>query len=70
MFSELPPDYSRYSYDELIDTLKHIDRDQYPNRAEAIEVELDRREAQQKPKKGLSDNKECLEKLHPVYLSS
>ncbi|WP_196159798.1 hypothetical protein [Reinekea sp. G2M2-21] len=36
----MKPDYSRYSYSQLIQALHAIDRDKWPDRVEEIEAEL------------------------------
>jgi hypothetical protein len=51
------PTYDSYSVDDLHDALRHVDRDQYPERLAAIEAELSSRETQANgPNEGRSDD--------------
>jgi hypothetical protein len=40
MSSEQPPDYSKYTKEQLEDALAHVDRQRFPDRVAAIEVAL------------------------------
>ncbi len=39
------PDYSEYSLEELYDAYSHVDRNEYPERAQQIKEEIDKRQA-------------------------
>ncbi len=64
------PDYSKYTLEELYDSLHHIDKRKYSERTEIISMEIAKKKMKIEEKSNINDNRKYEKKSENVYTVS